>query len=81
MSSVTNGDNIDSNLPKEDEEKHDYERFKIVTEEEQNKWALSEGMISYIKEDFERYIPDKDLREGILNENPRSDNFVKWKVT
>jgi len=38
-----------------------YKRFKIVSEEEQYKLSLPDGMATYANELFERYNSDKRL--------------------
>ena len=64
------GNNESSKRPA-DEENEDtpvqpYKRFKIVSEEEQFKWSLPEGMATYANELFETYISDKEVKEAVL---------------
>ena len=56
-----------------------YQRFKIITEEEEHQWSIPEGMEAYIRENFERYIPEKKIKEAILTRNPRPNNLVPVK--
>ena len=56
-----------------------YQRFRIVTQEEEHLWSLKEGMLTYVKENFEKYIPEKYIKDGILLNNPRPQNLVQAK--
>ena len=40
---------------------------------------MSEGIASYVNQNFEKYISEKSLKEGILNQNPRQENLVQAK--
>ena len=48
--------------PREEGEEPEYKRFKIVLEEEQYLWSLPEGMAKYGNEQFEQFIPDKEVK-------------------
>ena len=50
-------------------------RFKIESEEDRNKWELPREMLDYVKENFENYIKEKDVKETILTDNPRPRNI------
>ena len=45
-------------------------RFKIVTEDEKFKWKFPKGMASYANKYFKEFIPEGDLKEGILTRSP-----------
>ena len=47
-------------------------RFKIVAEEDKNKWSFSESMLNYVQDCFESYTAEKDIKEQI---NPRPENL------
>ncbi|XP_066915546.1 uncharacterized G-patch domain protein DDB_G0278987-like [Clytia hemisphaerica] len=40
------------------------ERFKVVPEEEKNKYELPKSLTEYVNEQFETYIPEKDLKSA-----------------
>ena len=63
--------------PEEDlDEGTKYKRFKVTLEGEDSKWSLPATLEEYLKENFEKYIPDKNIKESILTPNPRPDNMV-----
>ena len=37
-------------------------RFRIMTEEEECKWSLTQNMASYANHNSEKYIPEKDVK-------------------
>ena len=45
-------------------------RFRIITEEEDNKWCLQQAMQMKYK-----YIPEKDVKETILIKTPKQENL------
>ena len=47
-------------------------RFKIVSGEEKYRWSLPADMNEYPKENSEKFIPDKDVKEAILLKLPKS---------
>lgn len=59
------------------EEQH--QRFKVTTEEERCKYSLTKSMANYANEQFEIFIPDKELKEAVLMLNPVPDNIDPTK--
>ena len=49
--------------------------LKIVPKREEFKWNLPSSMTDYPNLRFKNYIPDKDINEKILTENPVSSNL------
>lgn len=47
--------------------------------DEEYKWSLPESMAEYVKENFENFIPEKNVKEAVLVPNPRPDNLVPAK--
>ena len=62
--------------PAEEENSQPHKRFKVVTEEENFKWSLPEGMADYVRDNFEKYIQEKGLKENIMIPNPKPDNIA-----
>ena len=63
-------DNCSTELDNSSEEivsEEKYQRFKIITEEKEYQWSLPEEIEIYIRENFERYIPKKKIKEGNSN--------------
>ena len=60
----------------EEEESSSYKRFKVTVEGESSRWSLPAPLEEYLKENFEKYIPDKNIKESILTPNPKPDNMV-----
>lgn len=52
-------------------------RFCITPKEEENKWQLPGDLVEYFKEYLEKFIPEKDLKDKVLDENPVPANFPK----
>jgi len=61
------------------EQQQEFQRFRITTEEDLNKWSMTDGMVQYVHDNFERYISEKDIKEGVLSNNPRPENLVPAK--
>ena len=55
-------------------------RFKIVPKGEEFKWNLPSSMADYANLHFKNYIPDKDINEKILTENPVPSNLQEVPV-
>ena len=55
-------------------------KFKIVPKGEEFKWNLSSSMADYANFHFKSYIPDKDINEKILMENPVPSNLQEVPV-
>ena len=49
-------------------------RFKVVSYADSFKWALPESRAQYVNEHMCKYIPDRDLIENVLLENPVPTN-------
>jgi len=60
------------------ERQQEFQRFRITTED-LNKWSMTDGMVQYVHDNFERYISEKDIKEGVLSNNPRPENLVPAK--
>ena len=50
-------------------------RFRNITEEEEYKWSLPQDMASYVNDNSEKYIPEKDVKETILIKTPTPENL------
>ena len=78
-SSDSSSDSSSSNSSDEsdvaDVEENPIKRFKITPEEDKYKWNLPKGMAIYANTHFEEYIPDKDIKEAVLSENPVPENI------
>ena len=55
-------------------------RFRIVPKGEKFKWNLPSSMIDYTNLHFRNYIPDNDINEKILTENPVLSNLKEVPV-
>ena len=55
---------------KEDDEYADFKRFRAVPKHDEFKWDLPENLAKYTNDHFNKFIPEKDLQESILVENP-----------
>ena len=54
-------------------------RFRIITEEEEYKWSLPQGMASYANDNSEKYISEKYVKDAILIKTPKPENLVLVK--
>ena len=54
-------------------------RFKVILKGEEVKWNLSTRMAEYANNHFNSYIPEKDIEEQLLPENPVSSNLKQVK--
>ena len=54
-------------------------RFKIINQNDINKWNLPEDMAMYANKHFTDFISDKDVNEAVLQENPAPNNIEKVK--
>ena len=54
--------------------------FKIIPKWEKFKWNLPSSMADYATLHFKNYIPDKDINEKILTENPVPSNLREVPV-
>ena len=50
-------------------------RFKLILKAEKFKWNLPSSMAEYANNHFNSYIPNKDIEEQLLTENPVSSNL------
>ena len=55
---------------KEDDKYADFKRFRAVPKHDEFKWDLPENLAKYTNDHFNKFIPEKDLQESILVENP-----------
>ena len=53
----------------------DFKRFRAVPNHDEFKWDLPENFSKYTNDHFNKFIPEKDLQESILVENPASLNL------
>jgi len=49
-------------------------RFKITLKEEEFRWSLPQDLVDYLTEHLETFIPDKDLKVKVLDQNPVPTN-------
>ena len=49
-------------------------RFQICRSQSQHEWSLSEDMLLYILKHFHSFIPDGELEDSILKQNPILSN-------
>ena len=54
----------------EEDEYADFKRFRAVPKHDEFKWDLPENLAKYTNDHFNKFIPEKDLQESILAENP-----------
>ena len=47
-----------------------YIRFELESEDSSKGWDLSSGLASYINKYMSIHVPEKDIREKILQKNP-----------
>ena len=52
-------------------------RFRITPKEEEFKWCLPQELVDYLQEHIDNFIPEKDLKEKVLGENPVPANCPK----
>ena len=87
-SSSTSSYGLDSSADDEEERskpnsnKHktsnlDEAMFHLQTEEEKHKCNLPKKLLKYADHYLKKFIPDKELRDSILTENPVPKNFMK----
>ena len=50
------------------------QRFSVVLESS-NDWTITEEMCDYVKENISQFIPEKSIKETILNESPVPENI------
>ena len=55
---------------KEDDKYADFKRFRAVPKHDEFKWDPPENLTKYTNDHFNKFIPEKDLQESILVENP-----------
>ena len=60
-------------------EKESMRRFEVVHEQDLHKWDLPESLAEYANPKFRIFIPDKDIKEQILVENPVPENLPQVK--
>ena len=65
-----------SNTKRARDEEHEGEpepvlkRFRVISSEDQFKWSLLEDMADYVNTHCQKFVPDKDINETILLNNP-----------
>ena len=80
MSDVPEENSLNSSKRSLEEEEEEmvqpYKRFKVGTEGEDRRWQLPESLLEFIENNFEKYIPDKDLKESVMVPNPKPENMA-----
>ena len=51
--------------------------FHVQTDEEKHEHNLSKKLLKYADHYLKKFIPDKELKDSILTENPVPKNFMK----
>ena len=51
-------------------------RFAILNQDDQFKWVLPDNMAKYANCHFNQYVQERELKESILIENPKLDEFM-----
>lgn len=51
--------------------------FHVKTEQEENQYELPSKIVDYVQHYMDKFIPDKELKEKILTENPVPENIQK----
>ena len=69
-SSSSNVLNSDSITDSDSEASATDKRFKVILKGEEFKWNLPSSIAEYANNHFSSYIPDKDIEEQLLTENP-----------
>ena len=69
-SSSSNVSNSDSITDSDSEASATDKRFKVILKGEEFKWNLPSSIAEYANNHFNSYIPDKDIEEQLLTENP-----------
>ena len=69
-SSSSNVSNSDSITDSGSEASATDKRFKVILKGEEFKWNLPSSIAEYANNHFNSYIPDKDIEEQLLTENP-----------
>ena len=59
----------------EDDLQGNNKRFKVTVEGEDSKWSLPTSLEEYLKENFEKFIPEKNIKESILAHHPKPENM------
>ena len=52
-------------------------RIKIITDNEKFKWKLPKRMANYANKYVEEYVPEDNLKEAILCQNPFQINVIR----
>ena len=56
------------------------QRFEAVSAYKVYDWELSQEMADYVTKKFATYVPEKDLKDSIINENPVPLNIHKPNI-
>ena len=49
-------------------------RYRITPRDDEYQWSLPKEMAQYLKDHIDNFIPEKDLKEKVLTENPAPSN-------
>ena len=72
-------------VDRESEEGRDYQpsfkrpRFEALADEKQYDYELPDEMANYLNKYMDKYVPDKDLKDSVMTENPVPSNVNKPK--
>ena len=78
-SSTTSSSPSSSSSSGSDDNDKGPKRFTITTTSKEREWKLRKEMTTYVNEKFTEYIPEKDIEEAILVENPVTQNIKRPK--
>lgn len=79
------GQRLSIDVDRESEEGRDYQpsfkrpRFEALADEKQYDYELPDEMADYLNKYMDKYVPDKDLKDSIMTENPVPSNVNKPK--
>ena len=67
------------NEPVSPNKKRKFERFDIAGSNSAQSWQLPDELTDYAMKAINRYLPDKDIQENILEEYPIPSNLILKK--
>ena len=78
-SSSSSSSSSDSSDSSDDDKSPPEKRFRVVSKEEEHKWDLPSDMALYANKYFHEYVPEKDIQEKILDQDPVPSNITEHK--
>lgn len=54
-------------------------RFRATSSEKKHKWKLPRDMARYVNKHLNKYIPEKDLKDSIMDQNPVPSNVRQFR--